>query len=559
MANERNEMRQAASAVVGSVRSGAARLRNAVVAALPGDRPSWLVMELSGTFPARRRKRKLFSPDTLLGKEKELSQEELEARVTALLAADWLEGVVVRIQDLHVGLATAYAVRRQLERLKAGGKRVVVSTTVLRDADFLVASVADEIVVPEGAEFYVNGMALTSTFMAGFLDRYGVRFQKLAIREYKSAMDNLVRREMSEGQREQLEALLDSLQLTFRNEVAAGRGRTEEEVGRWIDEGITSAPGAQAAGMIDRIAYEDEFLGEQHKPFGAGARFLPKPVRPASSKRVALVSLEGTIVPGKSRKAPLPVPLFGDVMAGSETLVRALRAAGRDKSTAAVVFHVDSGGGSALASDLMWREVKLLAERMPVVAVMGEVAASGGYYVLTHATRVVAAPTTITGSIGVLSAKPVLEEFNDKYGFNPETVKRGRFADMQTTARPFDAEELALAERYISEVYERFVARVADGRGLDPERVNEIGRGRIWTGADALGLGLVDELGDVASAVALAKRLAGLGADAPVWNVEAPQRYTLPVGADAESFVRAVAPLLQERGLLMMPLGFKLG
>lgn len=164
-----------------------------------------------------------------------------------------------------------------------------------------------------------------------------------------------------------------------------------------------------------------------------------------------------------------------------------------------------------------------------------------------------AAPTTITGSIGVLTAKFVMSEFNQKYGFNPETIKTGRFADMYGGARAFDDEERALLTRYIDGVYDRFVTRVAEGRGLSKERVNEIGRGRLWSGADAVEVGLADELGDVASAISLAKRLASLPSSAPVRNVEAPQKYVLPMGADVESLVAAVAPLWKERALMMMP------
>src|SRR5690606_18639437 len=227
-----------------------------------------------------------------------------------------------------------------------------------------------------------------------------------------------------DAQREQYGALLDSLKLIVSISAAQGRATTQEEVDRWVDEGVTSAVQAEALGMIDEVAYEDELMTAQHQPFATGRRFLPLSTRPVASKRVAVVSLSGNIVPGRSRRLPLPLPLFGDELAGSETVVRALRAAGADGRTAAVVFHVDSGGGSALASDLIWREVKLLAERLPVVAVMGGLAASGGYYVLTHATEVIAAPTTITGSIGVVMTKLVLEEFNARYGFNPRSEER---------------------------------------------------------------------------------------------------------------------------------------
>src|SRR5690606_3885171 len=350
-------------------------------------------------------------------------------------------------------------------------------------------------------ELWVHGSALGATFMADALARAGIRYEKLAIREYKNAGDQFALPTMSEAQRRQYEAILDSVERTFLEAVAEGRGREPEEVKRWVDEGVTSARRALELRMVDRVAYEDEVVGEGHAPAARAAMFAPSRTR-GPGGRVAVVSLEGAIVTGRSRRSPLPLPLLGGTMAGSETVVRALRAAGKDPLTRAVVFHVDSGGGSALASDMIWREVRRLAERVPVVAVMGELAASGGYYVLTHATRVVAAPATLTGSIGVVAGKFVLEEFNARYGLNPELLTRGRYAALMRSSRGWDREERALLERYIAEVYERFVARVAEGRRLSRERVDEIGRGRVWTGRDALDLGLVDELGAVQHATA---------------------------------------------------------
>lgn len=551
-------LQRTVAAAAAGLRNSVTRVRNTLAEILPGERPAWLVLELTGSFPVRKAKRKLLSIDTVRGKERELSQEELETTVTALLEADWLTGVVVRLEGLDLDWASVYTLRRQLQRLKDGGKRIVATASTLSDGSYYLASVAHEIVMPESAELYVSGMAFSKTYRAEFLKRFGIRFEKLAIREYKSAMDDLVRSEMSPGDREQLNAILDSMQLTFAEHVAAGRGREPEQVVNWVDRAMTSAPAALEAGMIDRLAYEDELLSKKHKPFSAGARYLTRQLRPASPKKVAFVSLDGAIVPGKSRQFPIPIPLFGEKMAGSETLVRALRAAGKDPGTAAVVFHVESGGGSALASDLIWREIKLLAQRMPVVAVMGAVAGSGGYYVLTHATKILAAPATITGSIGVVGGKPILQEFNARYGFNPEILKRGRFADMNSNARPWDDEERAHSQRYMDEIYDRFVARVAEGRNLTADRVNEIGRGRIWSGQDGIGVGLVDELGDVARALELAKELAGLAPNAPVWNVTPPPQYVLPVGQDAEATVQALLPLLQERVLLSMPGAFRL-
>lgn len=532
-------------------------LRNAIIDVLPGERPAWLVVDLSGSYPARRKRQRLVSRALALG-ERQPSLEEFEELVSRLLAATWLTGVVVRFEQLSVDLATAYALRRQLTRLREGGKRLVVSTNNLTTASFYLATAAERIIAPESAELSVNGVSLSTTFMADALARYGVRFEKLAIKEYKNAGDQLTRSTMSDAQREQYGAFLDSFQQTVTTTAARDRATTPATVTRWLDEGVTSAARALELGMIDEVAYEDAFMTKSHQPYATGRRFLARPARPVGDKRVAIVSLTGSIVQGESRKLPLLLPLLGEELAGCQTLVRALRTAGADERTAAVVLHVDSGGGSALASDLIWREVKLLSERLPVVAVMGQYAASGGYYVLTHATEVIAAPTTVTGSIGVVLGKPVLEEFNAKYGFNPESVTRGRFAELMSSARGFDEQERALLQRYSEEVYGRFVSRVASGRRLSEERVNEIGRGRIWSGADALGLGLVDHLGDVASAVERARELAGLAKDAPAWNVEPPKHYLAPVIEDPRKVVNVLGALLAERALLLHPLELRL-
>lgn len=551
MARTTVDARRAAPWLAARIGNAAARARNAWIGARPGQRPGWVVLELRGRYPARRLRRRPFRLASLLGGRPEPSQEELEAQVSALLRASWLEGVVVRLGQVQPDLATAFALRNQLARLRSGGKRVVVLANELTTATFYLAAAADEIVVPDGGSPQVTGMAVTHTFMAEALDRLGVRFEKLAIEEFKTAGDNLARSAMSEAHRLQYDALLDDLERSYLEGVGAGRGRPPEVVREWIDRGITSAREAREVGMIDRVAYEDEVLGERHVPYAKAARFLSSRVPPRAPERVAVVSLEGTIVTGSSRRLPVPLPLLGDALAGSETLVRALRTAERDPATAAVVLHVESGGGSALASDLIWRAVQRVAQRKPVVAVMGAVAGSGGYYVLTHATRVLAAPNTVTGSIGVVMGKFVLEDFRARHGINPETLARGRFATLGTSSRGWDEAERELLRRHNQEIYGRFVERVADGRGLSSSRVDELGRGRIWSGRDALGLGLVDELGDVPRAVALARELAGLHPDAPAWNVRAPQDLVLPGRDDTATLVGAWGPLLRERAWLV--------
>lgn len=543
-------MRQLGPTAIDALRNGGVLARNLLLRALPTQRPRWVVVELTGSYPARRPRRKLLSLESLTRGERDRSLEELSAQVAALIRLGDLQGVVLRVQGLRVDLATAYALRNQVKRLRAFGKRTVVVAESLDTVSHYVAAAADEVVVPGSAELWIHGTSMTVTFVADALARVGIGFEKLAIGKYKNGPDQLTRSTMSEAQREQLDALLDGIQATVHEAVASDRDREPRDVAGWWDMGVTEAHAALELGIVDRVAYEDEVLGPDHVPAAKAVAFAPGLTR-SGRGRVAVVSLEGNIVPGRSRRSPIPLPVFGASMAGSETLVRSLRQAARDPRNKAVVFHVDSGGGSALASDLIGREIELLAQRMPVVAVMGQMAASGGYYVLTHATRVLAAPTTLTGSIGVFAAKPVLEAFNERYGFNPVTLRRGRFASTMSFATAWDEDETGLMNRYIGEVYRRFVTRVASGRGMTEERVDELGKGRIWSGADALELGLVDELGDLDRAITVAKELAGLGQAAAVVDVKQPQSMVLPVSADAPSVIAAVAPLLRERALLM--------
>jgi protease-4 len=362
---------------------------------------------------------------------------------------------------------------------------------------------------------------------------------------------------MSPAHREQLEALLSRFYEHYTAAIAERRGLAPAHVRALLDEGITSAARARDEKLIDRVAYEDEIIGDDHRPLSEARRFLGART-PALGKRVALVSLTGTIVTGRSRGVPLPLPGMGGRTAGSETLVRALRAAASDKQTAAVVLFVDSGGGSALASDLIWREVKRIRDVKPIVAVMGAMAASGGYYVLAPATRVLAAPTTITGSIGVFTGKLILEELFARAGFNAERVQRGRYALLLDPSKPLADDERALLERSNVEIYDRFVARVAEGRRLAPERVRELSRGRIWSGVDAVELGLVDELGDLEVGIARARELAGLGPDAPVWDVPAPEAMVLPAG-DAEAMIEAMLPLARDSQWMLLPARIKVG
>lgn len=397
-----------------------------------------------------------------------------------------------------------------------------------------MASAAAEIVVPESADIGLRGLGLSVTFMRDALAKIGVRFEKLAIDEYKSAFDELVLQEMSAAQREQLEALLDRF---FAHHLAAMAEHARVDVDRaraLVDEGITSAEQARAAGLVDRVAYEDEIIDASHRPLAAARRFIPAR-SPSFGKRVAMIAVTGAIVTGKSRSMPIPIPGAGGRTSGSETVAFALRAARADEGTAAVVLYVDSGGGF-----LRWRAISIGARssasaRESAVAVMGPVAASGGYYVLAPASRVFCAPTTITGSIGVLTGKLVLEDLRAPRP--PRRARRARPA--RAAARSPPARSATASAPCSSAPTPRLT--IASWPAWPPGAASPPSTACASSAAGASGRastrwssGSPTRSADPDAGVACARSLAGLGPDAPVWDVPAPEELA-PPSADPEA------------------------
>jgi protease-4 len=375
---------------------------------------------------------------------------------------------------------------------------------------------------------------------------------------------------MSEPHREMLDAILDSAFNELVTAIGEGRGLAPERVRELIDRMPLTPDEAVEAGLVDAVAYQDELAAhlasndESPSPllsWDDAARRLKRPVEWTTRKRIGVVSLEGMIVPGKSRRMPTPVPLPVEAQAGAETVTQALRQAERDPHIAAVVFHVDSPGGSALASDLIWRDVRRLRERKPVVVLMGEQAASGGYYVAAAANHIVARPTTMTGSIGIWGGKFVMSKLYDKLELGHEEVKRGAMAGFYSELEPFSDEERQRMRQELGETYARFKRVVAEGRGIAEEEVEEIARGRVWTGEQAVDIGLVDELGDFDSALAVAKELAELDAekDYSVVQIMPPGRSLLPMAfpKNGEStwsrLARTLRDMTRERVWAMAP------
>ena len=547
------------------------RLLGNLLFRLSGPPPDYVLLDMAGSYPERRAPRPRFLP--LRGvlpfglPAPEESLEELREVLDRLARAPRVRGVVVRVGELTAGLATVQSLRAALLSLRRRGKRIVAYLTTASTPQYYLATAADEILLPESAVVALTGLRTEVTFLRDAFDRLGVSPEFDRIAEYKTAADPYLRRTMSAAHREMLDAILDGLLEEITADVAAARGQEVTAVRAALDRAPLLAGDALALGLVDGLLYEDELprrLGTPKReavlqPWAAARRRIPLPYRwPSLRDVVAVVVLRGMIVPGESREFPVPLPLAGRHLAGSSTIARAFRAVERARRVRAVVFHVDSRGGSALASDLIWREVERVKRRKPVVAYMGDVAGSGGYYVACGASRVIAQPATITGSIGVVVGKLVLADLFRRQGLNREILTRGAAAAITSPFSHYTETEWARLRREMQDIYQRFTERVAQGRARSTEEVEGAARGRVWTGRQALARGLVDELGDFTLALRRARELAGIPPDreVAVVTVRPPRAAGIPsfTGAAAEvaSGARQIAALAAERALLLM-------
>lgn len=452
-----------------------------------------------------------------------------------LLATDpAVQGVRFLAGPLEIGAAAAYTLRQAIAELSTK-KKTVFYAPLMGMWSYYLASAAREIVVPPGAELDLPGFSLGQVFLGSGLGRLGISFEKYAIGRYKSAFDELVQGEMSAGAREEYQAFLESLAAEFSGQVALGRGKDPVLVREWVDQGFADAAEAQNRGAVDRVAGSRDLETGRDHPARYYLRRNPPLPRTKLGRRIAVVPVLGNLIYGESGQ----VPGMG-FFTGSQSLVPALRKLEKDRSVAAVVLYINSGGGSALASELIDQAVESLARVKTVVAVMAGVAASGGYFVAAHATRILAAPFTLTGSIGVVSLRPVLAQFYANLGLRPETLAWGERADSRYPFRNLREEEKLAIGRSLSATYHRFVSRVAHGRGLSPERVDQLGQGRVWSGSDALAIGLVDQMGGFGEGLALAREMAQ--ADQAPWFL---------VRTARRAGVRL--PMLSERAWAILP------
>ncbi len=511
--------------------------------------PDYVAFILDGEFPELRppragwMRRRLFPAP-------QLSLQELSDQFRALQQDRRVKGVVLHLGKLQMPPAQAQTLREFIVNLRSAGKRVVTWATGYDNTAYYVASAADEILLQTGGEASPTGLHGTAAFLGDALERVGVQADFIQISPYKTAADPLMRSSMSEEAREMSNWLADAHHEDFVAAIAAGRRIDETAAKALVDAAPYTDLRAVEAGVVDRLISDEdlpEYLGNEGKPARlatweeARPRLLRQP--PASSRRyVALIRIEGAIVDGRSRqppfKSPLPAPLLFGRRAGDLSVVQQARKALADPRAAAAVLYVNSPGGSAAASEAMAAALQKLAANKPLVAVMGPVAASGGYYVSTAARWITARPGSITGSIGVLSGKMVLSGLLDKLLVGRESINRGLRSDLGSSERPFDDDERKVMLDSIQRVYDVFLHRVAASRSMSRDDADAVGGGRVWTGRQALGKGLVDELGGLESGLAKARDLAGLHPRAPVREIPAdrgPDQPPLP--ADPSSIV----------------------
>jgi protease-4 len=479
------------------------------------EKGSVLVLELSGEYvesaepplfarlagPARRSFASLLSAFALA---------ERDERIAA---------IVLRIRDLEIGWGKAQELRDAITSASAKGRRTVAWLEMASfgaNLEYFVASAADKVYAAPATRAPVVGLAAEYLFFGGLLERLGVQLEVERIGRYKSAVETIAGREMSESMREVAGSLLDSIDAQFVGGIAQSRKLGEPAVRDAIAAAPVDPDQMKKWGLIDGALQWDELMTKEGDPpvveQDVYAAVQPAEVGFDPKARFALVYGSGPVVVGKGSISPT-----GSLVLASETVSKALEDAAKDASISAIVLRVDSPGGSALASDLVWRAAdRARAAGKPVIASFSDVAASGGYYVAAGADAIVASPGTITGSIGVFALRPVLEGVFEKLDIGFDSIVLAPHAELQLSTRPLSPVSRERLRAEVASIYDLFLERVDAGRSLDRAQVDAVGQGRVWTGAQAHEVGLVDELGGLRAAVAVGKRRLDIAEDADV-------------------------------------------
>jgi protease-4 len=487
---------------------------------------TWAHIELKGSYSEGPAMMSLFGE---LGE----SLSEVIGRLDRAAQDDAVTGVVLKLNGPQIGRGQLHEFRQAINRVRATGKKVIAYLDTADSGDYLVAAGCDEIVMPESGVLMLLGVRSEVSFYKNLFDFLGIKAEMLRVGEYKSAAEPYSRTEMSKEFREELEQVLGDLYDQMVETVATGRGLPVEKVKAAIDSGPHTATAAKELGLITRVAYEDELTGilkgnkadttiKLVKRYGkkkidtdfsgfAGMMKmmnmlmgLEPQARRSNNPKIAVIHATGMIMPGPSSS-----DLLGESVLGGDTLVKAIQTASKDATVKAIVLRIDSPGGSALASDLIWRAIEQVEK--PFIASMGNVAGSGGYYIAMGADTIFAEPGTITGSIGVVGGKIALEGLFNKVGITTSVVAIGKNSGINSLTAGFTDSEREAMTKLLLDIYRQFTTKAAQGRKMEYDKLEQLARGRIYSGATAVKLGLVDRLGTLHDAINHAKQAAKLG------------------------------------------------
>jgi protease-4 len=484
---------------------------------------SYLEIDLAGPFP------ELSAPDFLTAYfmgGRTLSVHDVWESFRKAGVDDRIRCVLLRLGYLECDWGKISEVRDAVRRFRESGKKVYayIEEAAEFDKEYYLATACDRIILHPLGWLGVNGIGGWVPFLKEGLDKLGVEAHFEHVEEFKTAYNMFMEKGFTEAHRLMMEAIYQDIFAEYVRAVAEARKKTEEEVRALLDRGLYQGDQALQAGLVDSLLYEDE-LGSVLQDRGKGlkrARFSeyirtsPASLGLETGRKVALLYATGPIIGGEG--------VYNVI--GGRTLSRAIRRAREDRSIAAIVLRVDSPGGSAVASDVIWRETFLAKKEKPLVISMSDVAGSGGYWISMSGHRIVAQPQTLTGSIGVLAGKFSLRGLYEKLGITAERLTYGQRADLFSSFRPFSPEEQKLLKEQILWTYDKFLSKAAEGRNLTREDVDRIGRGRVWTGRQAREIKLVDELGGLDKALELAKGLAGIPAEEDVSLAVWPQKVS---------------------------------
>ena len=470
-----------------------------------------------------------------------LSIKELGERFDAIGRDRRIKGVVLHLRPTPTSMAGVQDLHELVVRLRTRGKRVIAWGPFYTTGTYYLACACDEILLMPGGMVQPLGFSSTGVFLAEGLARFGIAADFVQVSPYKSAADFVTKSKMSPELREQVTWLLDSQHQELVSAIAESRSMDEVGARELIDGSPYDDDVVVERRVVDKVVAEEDLPSHLGGSVGMWERASARMRRPPPSLRrgryVALMRIEGTMLDGRSGrlpvKPPIDLPLVGEERAGDLSVVQVARQIAADKRAAAAVLYVNSRGGSSTASAAMRQALQVLASRKPLVVVMGPVAGSGGYDVATPGKWIIARPSTLTGSIGVLGGKIVTGSLWTKLLFNRETIAFGEHATMQSDDRPFTDEERRILQREIDHLYGEFLDVVARSRGMTREEVHPIAQGKVWTGRQALERKLVDELGGLDAGARKARQLAGLKDSTPLREVSGPRRMIPPLTAPA--------------------------